>query len=63
MEAMPTAVFTGGTTILGDGTEIEDTLSVDVSGAAAALHHETILVLMSKIEELTGKVEALQAGS
>ncbi|MEB6412554.1 tail fiber domain-containing protein, partial [Enterobacter vonholyi] len=63
MEVMPTAVFTGGTTILDDGTEIEDTLSVDVSGAAAALHHETILVLMSKIEELTGKVEALQAGS
>lgn len=63
MEVIPTAVFIGGTTILDDGTEIEDTLSVDVAGAAAALHHEAILALMDQIEELTGKVEALQAGS
>ncbi|MEP8487981.1 tail fiber domain-containing protein, partial [Enterobacter asburiae] len=52
MEVIPTAVFTGGTTILDDGTEIENTLSVDVAGAAAALHHEAILALMVQIEDL-----------
>ncbi|MCZ0535599.1 tail fiber domain-containing protein [Escherichia coli] len=63
MEVIPTAVFIGGTTILDDGTQIEDTLSVDVAGAAAALHHEAMLALMEKVEELTEKFEALQAGS
>ncbi|EML2066043.1 tail fiber domain-containing protein [Enterobacter asburiae] len=63
MEVMPTAVFIGGTTILDDGTEIEDTLSVDLAGAAAALHHEAILALMDQIEDLKKRVEALQAGS
>lgn len=63
MEVMPTAVFIGGTTILDDGTEIKDTLSVDVAGAAAALHHEAILALMDQIEDLKKRVEALQAGS
>lgn len=63
MEVMPTAVFIGGTTILDDGTKIEDTLSVDVAGAAAALHHEAILALMDQIEDLKKRVEALQAGS
>lgn len=63
MEVMPTAVFIGDTTILDDGTEIEDTLSVDVAGAAAALHHEAILALMDQIEDLKKHVEALQSGS
>ncbi|HHA1178990.1 TPA: tail fiber domain-containing protein [Enterobacter asburiae] len=63
MEVIPTAVFTGGTTILDDGTEIENTLSVDVAGAAAALHHEAILALMVQIEDLKKQVEALQSGS
>lgn len=63
MKVIPTAVFTGGTTILDDGTEIENTLSVDVAGAAAALHHEAILALMVQIEDLKEQVEALQSGS
>ncbi|HHA1451097.1 TPA: hypothetical protein ACOEDJ_000894 [Enterobacter asburiae] len=63
MEVMPTAVFIGGTTILDDGTKIEDTLSVDVAGAAAALHHEAILALMNQVEELTKKVEAIRQGN
>ncbi|MCM7018308.1 tail fiber domain-containing protein [Enterobacter asburiae] len=63
MEVIPTAVFTGDTTILDDGTEIENTLSVDVAGAAAALHHEAILALMVQIEDLKKQVEALQSGS
>ena len=63
MEVIPTAVFTGDTTILDDGTEIENTLSVDVAGAAAALHHEAILALMVQIEDLKKQVEALRSGS
>lgn len=63
MKVIPTAVFTGGTTILDDGTEIENTLSVDVAGAAAALHHEAILALMVQIEDLKKQVEALRSGS
>ncbi|HBM7635285.1 TPA: tail fiber domain-containing protein [Enterobacter asburiae] len=63
MEVIPTAVFEGGRTELRDGTVVEKTLSVDVTGASAALHHEAILALMDKIEDLKKQVEALQPGS
>ncbi|HDN2543387.1 TPA: tail fiber domain-containing protein [Enterobacter asburiae] len=63
MEVMPTAVFEGGRTELKDGTVVEKTLSVDVTGASAALHHEAILALMEQIEDLKKHVEALQPGS
>ncbi|MFS9773839.1 tail fiber domain-containing protein, partial [Enterobacter chuandaensis] len=63
MEVIPTAVFEGGRTELKDGTVVEKTLSVDVTGASAALHHEAILALMDKIEDLKKQVEALQPGS
>ncbi|ASD58217.1 tail fiber domain-containing protein [Enterobacter cloacae complex sp. ECNIH7] len=63
MEVMPTAVFEGGRTELKDGTVVEKTLSVDVTGASAALHHEAILALMEQIEDLKKQVEALQPGS
>ncbi|MFL7886600.1 tail fiber domain-containing protein [Enterobacter pseudoroggenkampii] len=63
MEVIPTAVFEGGRTELKDGTVVEKTLSVDVTGASAALHHEAILALMDKIEDLKKQVEALQTGS
>ncbi|EKN5273932.1 hypothetical protein PXT81_001565 [Salmonella enterica] len=46
-----------------DGQVIEKPLALSPGDVAAALHHEAILMLMSKIEELTGKVEAMQAGS
>ncbi|XGI82657.1 tail fiber domain-containing protein [Enterobacter hormaechei] len=61
--AMPTAVFEGGETELRDGSIVEKTLAVDVAGAAAALHHEAILVLMDQIEDLKKQVAALQPGS
>ena len=61
--AMPTAVFEGGETELRDGSIVEKTLAVDVAGAAAALHHEAILVLMDQIEDLKEQVAALQPGS
>lgn len=63
MEVIPTAVFEGGRTELKDGTVVEKTLSVDVTGASAALHHEAILALMEQIEDLKKQVEALQIGS
>lgn len=63
MEVIPTAVFEGGRTELKDGTVVEKTLSVDVTGASAALHHEAILALMDQIEDLKKQVEALQPGS
>lgn len=63
MEVIPTAVFEGGRTELKDGTVVEKTLSVDVTGASAALHHEAILAVMDQIEDLKKQVEALQPGS
>ena len=59
----PDAVFESGSRELNDGTIVDNILSVDVSGVAAALHHEAILALMAKVEELTEKLEAFQSGS
>ncbi|MFK3912050.1 tail fiber domain-containing protein [Enterobacter cancerogenus] len=59
----PDAVFESGSRELEDGSVVDNILSVDVSGVAAALHHEAILVLMDKVEELTNKLETLQSGS
>lgn len=59
----PEAVRTHGDVTLEDGAIIEKIKSVDVAGVSAALHHEAILTLMEKIDELTLKVEALQSGS
>lgn len=46
-----------------DGEEIENSLALSPGEIAAALHHEAILALMEKIDELTLKVEVLQSGS
>ncbi|MHC0023220.1 tail fiber domain-containing protein [Enterobacter vonholyi] len=63
-EVFPEAVHSFGQTMtMEDGTEVKDVLSVDTTGVSAALHHEAILALMEKIEELTLKVEALQSGN
>ncbi|HHH7078574.1 TPA: tail fiber domain-containing protein [Escherichia coli] len=59
----PEAVFDSGSRELEDGTLIENVLSVDVSGVAAALHHQAILALMEKVEDLTQQIEALNSGS
>jgi len=59
----PEAVFDSGSRELEDGTLIDNVLSVDVSGVAAALHHEAILALMDKVEDLTKQIEALHSGS
>ncbi|MGR3181019.1 tail fiber domain-containing protein [Enterobacter cancerogenus] len=59
----PEAVFDSGSRELEDGTLIDNVLSVDVSGVAAALHHEAILALMDIVEDLTKQIEALHSGS
>lgn len=45
-----------------DGQVIEQPLALSPGDVAAALHHEAILALMEKIDELTLKVEVLQSG-
>lgn len=62
-DVFPQAVLIGGDSILTDGTVVGNTLSIDISGVSSALHHEAILALMGKIEEITEKVEGLQNGN
>ncbi|EPR5629377.1 tail fiber domain-containing protein [Citrobacter freundii] len=62
-DVFPQAVLIGGDSILTDGTVVDNTLSIDISGVSSALHHEAILALMGKIEELTEKVEGLRNGN
>ncbi|MFJ5982926.1 tail fiber domain-containing protein [Enterobacter cancerogenus] len=52
----PHAVYDSGSRELIDGTVVENVLSVDVSGVAAALHHEAILTILERIEALEAKV-------
>jgi len=54
------AVKTYGDTTLKDGEVVENTLALDTNGVAAALHHEAILALMEKVEQLTAQVQELQ---
>lgn len=56
----PDAVYEGENVTLVDGSIVEKCLSVDVSGVAAALHHEAILALMAKLENLQATVDALK---
>lgn len=61
-EVFPEAVTTNGFSMfMPDGSEIEKVLFPDTAGVAAALHHEAILVLMAKNEELTREFSALSS--
>ena len=62
-KVFPEAVKEYGETKLEDGEIVEKTLALDTSGVAAALHHEAILALMVKVDDLTSKVEKLESGS
>ena len=62
-KVFPEAVKEYGETKLEDGEIVEKTLALDTSGVAAALHHEAILALMIKVDDLTSKVEKLESGS
>lgn len=63
-KVFPGSVFESGIDReLTDGTIVKNVLSVDSSGVAAALHHEAILALMSRIDELEMKLNTTQSGS
>lgn len=62
-KVFPGSVYVGQNRTLTDGTVVEGVLGVDTSGVAAALHHEAILALMSRIDELEMKLNTLQSGS
>ncbi|WP_312583003.1 tail fiber domain-containing protein [Atlantibacter hermannii] len=57
----PTAVFNSGEKLLPNGELLSDVLSVDLAGAAAALHHEAILALMDKNEAQQAEIAALKS--
>lgn len=57
----PDAVTISGMPLtMADGSEIKDVRCPDTPGVAAALHHEAILALMDKNNELTDEVTALK---
>lgn len=58
-KAFPEAVHEGEDRKMPDGTVVEKVLSPDTYGVAAALHHEAILALMEKIDNLETKIEQL----
>ncbi|MCU6346007.1 tail fiber domain-containing protein [Enterobacter quasiroggenkampii] len=61
-KVFPEAVKEYGETKLVNGEVVEKTLALDTSGVAAALHHEAILALMDKVEELKTQVDKLLLG-
>ncbi|QEM91018.1 tail fiber domain-containing protein [Kosakonia radicincitans] len=62
-KVFPGSVYVGQDRTLTDGTVVESVLGVDTSGVAAALHHEAILALMSRIDELEKKLNTIQSGA
>jgi len=57
----PDAVtISGMPLVMADGREVKDVRCPDTAGVAAALHHEAILALMDKNNELTDEVTALK---
>lgn len=59
-EVFPESVFISGDMELGDGTIVKDVLAPDSSGVSAGLHHEAILALMEKIEQLEAAMDNLK---
>jgi len=63
-KVFPQAVYeNSGQTTFEDGTIIKNMLSLDVAGVSAALHHEAILALMEKIDDLSARLEKLESRS
>lgn len=46
---------------LEDDTVVEEVMSVDTAGVSAALHHEAILALMDRMEDMRKELEELKA--
>ena len=57
----PSAVIPLQDMQLSDGSIVKNVKSVDTYGVAAALHHEAILALMAKIEELEEEIRILKS--
>ena len=58
-KVLPESVYVNQDITLNDGTVVKDTLSLDY-GAMSAYNHECILALISKVDELTKKIESLE---
>ena len=62
-KVFPEAVSTTGRSVkLIDGTTVDNVQGVDLSGATAALHHEAILSLMDRVENLEAELQAMKSG-
>ena len=59
-KVFPEAVMTNSFSPVIDGKKIDNVLFPDTPGVAAALHHEAILALMDKNDELTEEVTTLK---
>lgn len=59
-KVFPDAVFNAGSMTLRGNEVISDVKGVDTYGVAAALHHEAILALMQKVENLEAELAALK---
>ena len=59
-QVFPEAVMTNSFSPIIDGKQIDNVLFPDTPGVAAALHHEAILAIMDKNNELTDEVTALK---
>lgn len=60
-EILPEAVFSSHVdSVKVNGEAIENPLAISPGEIAAALHHEAILALMEKVEQLTAQVQELQ---
>ncbi|QHJ82962.1 MAG: hypothetical protein [Bacteriophage sp.] len=58
-KVLPESVYVNQDITLNDGTVVKDSLSLDY-GAMSAYNHECILALISKVDELTKKIESLE---
>lgn len=58
-KVLPESVYVNQDITLNDGTVVKDSLSLDY-GAMSAYNHECILALISKVDELTKKIENLE---
>lgn len=54
-------VVAGAPAVLEDDSTVENVLSVDTQGVASALHHEAILALMDRMEDMQNELKELKA--
>jgi len=63
-QVFPFAVIeTNEERVMDDETTVKNVLSLDLSAVSSALHHEAILALMEKIDDLSARLEKLESRS